>query len=427
MDAPPAAHPTEKTLQSYGLGQLDDAAAESVQRAPGGAAPTAAAASPSSPPTASSAAPATPGPARRPARRLLHRRPLDAGERPGHARPAAGRAPCRRGSPITPITRSSASWAAAAWASSTSPENTLMGRLEVLKVVGGHLVSRPAVLDRFLREIRSAARLHHPNIVTAYSALRLGEGLVLAMEYVEGLDLARLVKARGPLPVANACNYAHQAALGLQHAHEHGMVHRDIKPANLMLARAGEEGDRQGARLRPGQGHQRGPGRRRPDPRGPDARHARLHRARADPRRAVGRHPRRHLQPGLHLYYLLTGGPPFRGDNLWDLYQAHFSMDASPLNLARPEVPVELAALVAKMMAKDRPGASRPPARLRSAGAVLQAVGVAADGFPRRADTVRLAGRPDTDSPRRRPAAATDDPGPGPAAGPTGTAEDRGG
>ena len=59
------------------------------------------------------------------------------------------------------------------------------------------------------------------------------------MEYVEGLDLSRLVKAKGPLPVANACNYVHQAALGLQHAHEHGMVHRDIKPSNLMLAKQG--------------------------------------------------------------------------------------------------------------------------------------------------------------------------------------------
>ena len=97
-------------------------------------------------------------------------------------------------------------------------QNTLMGRTEVLKVVSSHLINRRGVLDRFLAEIRNAARLHHPNIVTAYSALRLGESLVLAMEYVEGLDLARLVKARGPLPVAHACNYVHQAALGLQHA-----------------------------------------------------------------------------------------------------------------------------------------------------------------------------------------------------------------
>ena len=57
------------------------------------------------------------------------------------------------------------------------------------------------------------------------------------MEYVEGLDLARMVKAKGPMPVAHACNFMHQAALGLQHAHERGMVHRDIKPGNLMLSR----------------------------------------------------------------------------------------------------------------------------------------------------------------------------------------------
>src|SRR5262249_55420828 len=80
-------------------------------------------------------------------------------------------------------------------------QNTLMGRPEVLKIVGSHLITRPGVADRFLREIRSAAKLHHTNIVTAYSALRLGESLVLAMEYVEGLDLAKIVKAKGPLPV----------------------------------------------------------------------------------------------------------------------------------------------------------------------------------------------------------------------------------
>src|SRR5262249_7798701 len=118
--------------------------------------------------------------------------------------------------------------------------NRLMGRDEVLKVMGRQIIERPGLLDRFLREIRSVARLRHPNIVTAYSAVRLGEGLVFAMEYVEGLDLSKLVKAKGPLPVGHACNFVHQAALGLQHAHEEGLVHRDIKPANLMLSRKGD-------------------------------------------------------------------------------------------------------------------------------------------------------------------------------------------
>ena len=120
--------------------------------------------------------------------------------------------------------------------------NKLMGRLEVLKVVGGHLVEQPGVRDRFLREVQSAAKLQHKNIVTAYSAMRLGESIVLAMEYVQGDDLAKMVKSGGPLPVINACYFIYQAALGLQHAHERGMVHRDIKPANLILARDGKKG-----------------------------------------------------------------------------------------------------------------------------------------------------------------------------------------
>ncbi len=247
-------------------------------------------------------------------------------------------------------------------------QNKLMGRTEVLKVVSSHLINRRGVLDRFLAEIRNAARLHHPNIVTAYSALRLGESLVLAMEYVEGLDLAKLVKARGPLPVANACNYVHQAALGLQHAHEHGMVHRDIKPSNLMLARQGNralikvldfglakvqsEGAVDGGLTHEGQ--MLGT----PDYIAPeqisDAR-------RADIRADI-------YSLGCTLYYLLTGGPPFQGTSLYDILQAHHSMDAKPLNLARPEVPVELAALVAKMMAKE------PERRFQTPKEVAQAL-----------------------------------------------------
>ncbi|HZW29564.1 MAG TPA: protein kinase, partial [Isosphaeraceae bacterium] len=100
--------------------------------------------------------------------------------------------------------------------------NQLMGRDEVLKVVSKQLIERKGVPERFSREIRSAARLMHPNIVHAYSAFRCGESVVFAMEYVEGLDLAKLVKTKGPLSVAHACNFAYQAALGLQHAHERG-------------------------------------------------------------------------------------------------------------------------------------------------------------------------------------------------------------
>src|SRR5262249_1052812 len=78
-----------------------------------------------------------------------------------------------------------------------------------------------------------------PNVVLAFDANEAGATLYLAMEYLEGADLGRLLRQRGPLPVAEACNYARQAALGLQHAAEHGLVHRDIKPSNLMVTTAG--------------------------------------------------------------------------------------------------------------------------------------------------------------------------------------------
>jgi serine/threonine protein kinase len=231
--------------------------------------------------------------------------------------------------------------------------NRLMGRLEVLKVVGGHLVNRPGVLDRFLAEIRNAARLQHPNIVTAYSAPRVGASIALAMEYVEGLDLSRLAKAKGPLPVSHACSYVQQVALGLQHADEHGMVHRDIKPSNLMLTRQGDRAlikilDFGLAKVRSegativrltDEGQMLGtPAYIAPEQIG-DARHADI---RADI-----------YSLGCTLYYLLAGSPPFEGECLYDVLQAHHSMEAMPLNLKRPEVPVELAALVAKMMAKE--------------------------------------------------------------------------
>jgi serine/threonine protein kinase len=82
--------------------------------------------------------------------------------------------------------------------------NTMMGRDEVLKVMGRNIMERPGVLERFQREIRAVAKLRHPNIVAAYHAFRIEGGLVFSMEYVEGLDLARLVTAKGPLSVAHA-------------------------------------------------------------------------------------------------------------------------------------------------------------------------------------------------------------------------------
>ena len=113
----------------------------------------------------------------------------------------------------------------------------LMKRVVALKIIRPDRVQDPAALRRFRQEIQAAARLTHPNIVLAHDADEVDGKHFLTMEYVEGTDLGKLVKQQGPLPVALACDCIRQAALGLQHAHEQGMVHRDIKPSNLLLAR----------------------------------------------------------------------------------------------------------------------------------------------------------------------------------------------
>lgn len=112
-----------------------------------------------------------------------------------------------------------------------------MGRTVALKIISPRLVHKERAHSRFQREVRSAARLAHPNIVMAHDAAEARGLSFLVMEYVEGADLSTLVRQYGLPPLGLACEIIRQAALGLQHAREQGMVHRDIKPGNLMLAR----------------------------------------------------------------------------------------------------------------------------------------------------------------------------------------------
>src|ERR1019366_10683080 len=114
----------------------------------------------------------------------------------------------------------------------------MLNRVVALKLIRKECLGNPKVVLRFQREIRAAGKLSHPHIVRAYDADQVNGTYYIAMELIDGVDLARLVHDNGPLPVDQACEYIRQAALGLQHAHERGMVHRDIKPANLLVTRA---------------------------------------------------------------------------------------------------------------------------------------------------------------------------------------------
>ncbi len=118
-------------------------------------------------------------------------------------------------------------------------EHKLTARKEVLKVIHPHLLSRDDVRGRFKREIQSAAKLNHPNVVQTLTAIEEGGLIGLVMEYVQGESLSSMVNRVGPLPVDRARDFVKQIALGLEHAHLQNMVHRDIKPQNLLVSKEG--------------------------------------------------------------------------------------------------------------------------------------------------------------------------------------------
>ena len=109
------------------------------------------------------------------------------------------------------------------------------GQIVAVKVIRKDRLQHEETVRRFRREAQAAARLSHPNIVKVFDFDRAGDTHYIVMEHVNGITLERHVEQQGPLTIPQACDFIRQAALGLQHAHEQGLVHRDIKPSNLMV------------------------------------------------------------------------------------------------------------------------------------------------------------------------------------------------
>jgi hypothetical protein len=124
----------------------------------------------------------------------------------------------------------------------------MLKRTVALKIIKPDLVRKPEAVDRFHREVTTAAQLSHRNMVTAHDAEQAGEVHFLVMEHVDGTDLSHITKDRGSLPIAEACEYVRQAAIGLQHAHE-TVAHspdRKLKPLvreflRFVYSRQGQE------------------------------------------------------------------------------------------------------------------------------------------------------------------------------------------
>jgi predicted Ser/Thr protein kinase len=227
---------------------------------------------------------------------------------------------------------------------------TALNREVVIKVVSKSLLDHPDALERFRREAQAAASLSHPNIVTAYDAEQAGDLHLLVMEFVRGQSLAEVLQKKGSLPVAHACHYVRQAALGLQHAHERGMVHRDIKPQNLMVTPRGQVKildfglakmavERGAGKGLTASGAYMGT----PEYSAPEqARDARTADIRADL-----------YSLGCTLYCLLAGHPPFQEETVFLTLMAHQEKEPTPLPQLRPDVPTKLWAVVARLLAKD--------------------------------------------------------------------------
>jgi serine/threonine-protein kinase len=265
----------------------------------------------------------------------------------------------------------------------------VLDRVVALKLIREERLSKdPEAVRRFQREARAAALLSHPNIVLIYDADRSGDTYFIAMEYIDGTDLARWVKETGPLPVVQACDFIRQAATGLQSAHEAGMVHRDIKPSNLLAA--GLHVNRQqsrglslgaapaipGARQAPRHGSDRTPLPSAPVIKILDMGLVRL--AQKDdgqtgasltqegsiigtpdyiaPEQARNAH-RVDIRADLYslggtFYYLLTGQPPFMEGSAIEKLLMHQLDEPTPIAQLRKDVPADVAAIVHKLMAK---------------------------------------------------------------------------
>ncbi|MBY0522173.1 MAG: protein kinase [Gemmataceae bacterium] len=236
-----------------------------------------------------------------------------------------------------------------------------LGRIVALKVIRKDRLASAEAVKRFHREIQAVSQLSHPNVVLAYDANHAGETHFFAMEYVEGIDLARWVKEHGPTTVPDACEYIRQAACGLAHAHERGLVHRDIKPSNVMLTAEAVKGVRPAsgplvklmdlglARLSAGSDEessttltQDGSVIGTPDYIAPEqARNSRNADIRADL-----------YSLGCTFYYVLTGQVPFAGGTMTEKLLKHHYDAATPIEKLRPEVPPGIRAIIGKLMAK---------------------------------------------------------------------------
>ena len=238
-------------------------------------------------------------------------------------------------------------------------KNLISERVEAMKILLPDLNSNKSLADRFLREIRLLATLHHPNIAELRTALTYENQLVMIIEFVEGETLANRI-ARAPLSTADVINYADQCLAALSYAHKQNITHRDIKPANMMItfegvlklmdfgiARSTKDGSLTSTGTTLGSLNYMPPEQVRGEA--------------ADARSDI-------YSFGASLYEMLTGKVPFDTDSQYALMSAQLNSDPPPPITLRNDLPAALNQIILMCMAKD------PDKRFQSADALRAAL-----------------------------------------------------
>lgn len=221
------------------------------------------------------------------------------------------------------------------------------GHVVALKILPRSLAKNPAMLQRFLREAKSAESLFDPHIVEIFDRGTEDGRYYLALEYVDGGDLHDLIRKQGPMSLHEAVDAIRSASLGLRHAAEKGLIHRDIKPANMLRTSDGRvKLTDLGLALQVADEDERvtrdGTTVGTVDYMAPEqARDSRATSIRSDM-----------YSLGCAFYYLLAAQPPFPGGSLPEKLRRHASEPPPDVRALRPDAPEELADLVKRMMAK---------------------------------------------------------------------------
>jgi serine/threonine-protein kinase len=252
-------------------------------------------------------------------------------------------------------------------------EHSLLKRPCAMKFIRSELASEPATAARFEREVRAVTALTHFNTVRIFDYGSSDDGsFYYVMEYLDGPTLDKLVKDRGPLAPGRAVYLLRQLCGALAEAHAGGLVHRDLKPGNILVAALGGQHDvaklldfglvqDQSASANDDRITRAGTVLGTPSYMCPEQAAGERVDARGDL-----------YSLGAVAFFMLTGRPPFEGSTVGKLLAAHLTQSAPDVRDLRPDVPADLAQVVARCLAKS------PAERFRSAVELDAALAVCA-------------------------------------------------